>query len=66
MLGQLQLYVSELNRPGFTGGQNSQRIVFMEQKKISKPYSPEFRERAVRLVLETYTSLVITAPFRIP
>ena len=24
----------------------------MEQKKISKPYSPEFRERAVRLFLE--------------
>lgn len=24
----------------------------MEQKKISKPYSPEFRERAVRLVME--------------
>ena len=55
--------VPKLNHPGFTGGQNSRSIApygteskeDMEQnqkKKTSKPYSPEFRQRAVRLAME--------------
>ena len=41
-----------MNRPGVTVGYNSQRIPIIVEKKKVSPYSPEFRERAVRMLEE--------------
>ena len=43
----------ELNRPGFVGGSNSRETGAMtNHHKTSPRYSPEVRERAVRLVFD--------------
>src|SRR3954451_3210209 len=41
-----------LNRPGCAGGSESGEDGAMETKKTAKSYSPEMKERAVRMVLE--------------
>src|SRR3954451_10399265 len=41
-----------LNRPGCAGGSESGEDGAMETKKTAKSYSPEVKERAVRMVLE--------------
>ena len=42
-----------LNRPGLPEGKTLGELPVMKQKqkKTSQPYSPEFRKRAVRLVM---------------
>lgn len=45
--------MKELNRPGILGGSNSREDGAMETPKQKSPaYSPEVRERAVRMVFE--------------
>src|SRR5690242_15863001 len=43
---------ASLNRSGFAGGSNSGEGGAMEKQKKSVPFSPEVRDRAVRMVLE--------------
>ena len=42
----------EWTAPGFPEGSTSERMEALESKRTSKSYSPEVRERAVRMVSE--------------
>ena len=43
---------AKVNRPGFVGGSRSREIGAMENHQTSRKFSPEVRERAVRMVLD--------------
>ena len=48
----LLMSLAFLNRPGFVGGSRSREIGAMENHQTSRKFSPEVRERAVRMVLD--------------